>query len=270
MLDDALFNKYRRLIYEKAGISLSDEKKELLNARLGKRLRACGLSSFAEYYDLITRDKNSEEFTQFINSVSTNYTSFFREKAHFTALTDRLLPSLEQGAVAGRRPLTVWSAACSSGEEPYTIAMVLEEYFRGRGNAFQILATDISTRVLDVARRGVYAADQVSPVSRELLKKYFKRGVGRSAGYVKVKPVLQKNIRFQQFNLMGQFPWREEIHVIFCRNVMIYFDRQTQAQLVNKFYDCLVPGGYLLIGHSESISSLEHRFKQLEATIFRK
>ncbi len=270
MLDDALFNKFRELIHRTAGISLSDEKKELLTARLSKRLRACGLTSFAEYYRLITSDQAGEEFTHFINSVSTNYTSFFREQAHFTALTERLLPSLDPLVTAGRRPLMVWSSACSSGEEPYTLAMVLNEYYRGRKNAFQILATDISTRVLNIARRGIYAIEQVNTVPQTYLKRYFMRGVGRSAGYVKVKPILQEHIRFQQFNLMDRFPWRHEMHIIFCRNVMIYFDRPTQQRLVNKFYDCLVAGGYLVIGHSESISSIEHRFQLVEATIFRK
>ncbi len=270
MLDDALFNKFRRLIHQTTGISLSEEKKELLTARLSKRLRACGLSSFADYYKLITSDRAGEEFTHFLNSISTNYTSFFREQAHFSALTDRLLPSLDPLLAGGRRPLNVWSAACSSGEEPYTLAMVLHEYYQGRKGAFQILATDISTRVLDIARRGVYAKEQVATVPQAYLKRYFMRGVGRSAGYVKVKPILQENIRFQRFNLMDRFPWRDEMHIIFCRNVMIYFDRPTQEKLVNKFYDCLVQNGYLVIGHSESISSLDHRFRPVEATIFRK
>jgi len=269
MLNDALFKKFRELIYQKTGISLSEEKKELLNARLGKRLRACGLSSFETYFDLITRDENGPEFTQFVNSVSTNYTSFFRENAHFIAITERLLPALKQQHGNGR-PLNFWSSACSSGEEPYTLAMILDNYFKGSPNAFKITATDISTKVLDVAKQGVYPIDRISNVGAEYLKKYFMKGVGRSAGYVRVRPELQKYISFQHFNLMGSFPWREEMHVIFCRNVMIYFDRETQEKLVNKFYDCLVSGGYLLIGHSESISSLQHRFQQQEATIFRK
>ena len=154
MLKDALFNKFRSLIYEKTGINLSPEKKELLQARLGKRLRACKISSFEEYYDFIIHNQNSAEFTQFINSVSTNFTSFFRELSHFKVLEDSILPQLNSRS-GHRQPLQIWSAACSSGEEPYTLAMVLEDYFqRFPGNGYRITATDISTKVLEQAGKG--------------------------------------------------------------------------------------------------------------------
>lgn len=269
-MNDALFNKFRSLIYQKTGINLSSEKKELLHARLGKRLRACKISSFEEYYDLIVHDPGSAEFTQFVNSISTNFTSFFRELGHFKLLEESLLPQLSVRA-ANRNPLQIWSAACSSGEEPYTLAMVLEEYFqRHRGNGFRIVATDISTRVLEQARNGVYPAERIEKVPEPLLRRYFQRGVGKSTGYFRVKSVIRERIAFQYFNLMERFPWQNEMDIIFCRNVMIYFDRQTQEQLVQKFYNALAGGGYLLIGHSESISSLSHHFRQLEATVFQK
>lgn len=271
MISDGLFQQYRTLIYQKTGINLSSEKKELLHARLGKRLRACGLETYEEYYKLIVNDQGGDEFTQFVNSVSTNFTSFFREQNHFNVLVGTILPALAHRAVTERRPLTLWSSACSSGEEPYTLAMVLDEYFsQERGSGYRIIATDISTKVLDQAKRGIYSLDRIDKVPQAYLKKYLLKGVGKSAGYVKMKPSLREAISFRHFNLMESFPWRAEIDVIFCRNVMIYFDRQTQQQLINKFYDCLTPSGYLIIGHSESISSLEHRFKQIEATVFRK
>lgn len=270
MLNDALFNKFRSLIYEKTGINLSAEKKELLHARLGKRLRACNISSFEEYYNLVVRDQSGAEFTQFINSVSTNFTSFFRELNHFKALENTIIPQIHSLS-ENRRPLQIWSAACSSGEEPYTLAIVLEEYFqRVPGKGYRITATDISTRVLEQARKGIYPADRIDKVPDQFLRRYFQRGIGKSTGFFKVKEEIRQRITFRHFNLMERFPWQNEMDIIFCRNVMIYFDRRTQQQLVEKFYDCLVSGGFLIIGHSESISSLNHRFQQLEATIFRK
>lgn len=269
-MNDALFNKFRSLIYQKTGINLSSEKKELLHARLGKRLRACNISSFEEYYDLIVRDQGGTEFIQFVNSISTNFTSFFREMDHFKVLAEDLLPQL-CARPGNRKPLQVWSAACSSGEEPYTLAMVLDDYFQHNpGNGFRIVATDISTRVLEQAQNGVYPVDRIDKVPEPLLRRYFQRGVGRSAGYFRVKAAVRERITFQYFNLMESFPWQNEMDIIFCRNVMIYFDRKTQQQLVERFYNALVGGGYLLIGHSESISSLSHSFHQLAATVFRK
>lgn len=272
MISDGLFQQYRTLIYQKTGINLSSEKKELLHARLGKRLRACGLQSYEDYFKLVVSDQSGSEFTQFINSISTNFTSFFREENHFNILTGTILPALAGRSASERRPITIWSSACSSGEEPYTLSMVLEEYFlQQRGGAgYRIIATDISTKVLEQAERGVYPMERIDKVPQEYLRKYFLKGVGKSAGYVKMKPVLRQAITFRHFNLMESFPWRAELDVIFCRNVMIYFDRATQQQLINKFYDSLAPSGYLLIGHSESISSLQHRFKQIESTVFRK
>ncbi len=178
---------------------------------------------------------------------------------------------MQRQAAGNKNPLRIWSAACSSGEEPYTLAMVLEEYFlRHPGRGYRILATDISTRVLEQARKGVYPAERMDKVPEQFLRRYFQRGVGKSTGYFRVKAAIRERITFQHLNLMERFPWQHEMDVIFCRNVMIYFDRQTQQQLVQKFYDALVPGGFLLIGHSESISSLSHHFHQLEATVFQK
>ena len=270
-LTDAQFQKFGALIYKKTGIYLKPEKKELLNARLGKRLRACGINSFKKYYDYVVNDKSGEELINLIDSVSTNFTSFFRENSHFDFLTSTVLPDFMTNRKGSRKDLTFWSAACSSGEEPYTLAMVLEEFFEKHTNwRYKILATDISTRVLAQAKRGVYTTDRIAKVPNIFLKKYFQRGTGKSAGYVKVKDTLRQKISFDRFNLMGGFPWQAELDVIFCRNVMIYFNRETQQGLVEKFYNALSPGGYLFIGHSESITSLNHNFKQMDATAYRK
>jgi chemotaxis protein methyltransferase CheR len=172
---------------------------------------------------------------------------------------------------SGGQELFFWSAASSSGEEPYTLAMVLDDFFGKNGaRKVKILATDLSTKVLQKAVNGVYSLEQVGNVPGDFLKRYFQKGVGRSSGKVKIKKTVRDMVKFQHFNLMHEFPWRNEMDVIFCRNVMIYFDRETQQRLVQKFYNCLRPGGYLFIGHSESIASIKHDFKQVEATTYRK
>jgi chemotaxis protein methyltransferase CheR len=267
-LSDVLFQKFSTLVFENTGIFLKPEKKELLNARLGKRLRECRIDSFDAYYDYVQADTSGEELTNLINSVSTNFTSFFRENAHFEYLADEVLPEFSK---SGSSELKVWSAACSSGEEPYTLSIVLHDYKRRNGSfSFSIQATDISTRVLDIARAGVYTDERIRAMPRDILEQYFQKGKGNSAGYVKVKRQLRDSISFKYFNLMGDFPWVEEFDIIFCRNVMIYFNRETQQELVNKFSQCLKPGGYLFIGHSESLTSIEHSFKQVSTTAYKK
>ena len=269
-LTDALFHKFSELIYRQAGIHLKPEKKELLNTRLSKRLRACGIPTFRKYYDFVVNDHSGAELIQLIDCVSTNFTNFFREQAHFDLLTSTILPQF----IAENRQkeeLLLWSAACSSGEEPYTIAMVLEEFLgREPGWRYRIVATDISTKVLAQAERGIYPADRVEKVPPELLHKYFQRGVGQRAGLVRVKERLKRQVEFRRLNLIEEFPWHDELQVIFCRNVMIYFNRSTQEELVNKFHRCLAPGGYLFIGHSESLASIRHMFKQVASTAYRK
>ena len=269
-LTDAQFQQFSALVYEKTGIYLKPEKKELLNARLGKRLRALGLDSFKGYYEYLMRDTGGEELVQMINVVSTNFTSFFRENSHFDLVAGRVLPEMT-ASKRRNREITLWSSACSSGEEPYTLAMVVADYLERHPDwNYRILATDISTKVLAQAERGVYANDRITKVPPAFLKRYFQKGVGSASGYVKVKDVLRSHIAFSRFNLMHEFPWREELDVIFCRNVMIYFNRQTQQELVAKFYRALVPGGFLFIGHSESITGLAHEFVQVDATAYRK
>lgn len=271
-LTDAEFKKFSDLIYENVGISLKAEKKELLNARLGKRLRICNIGTFKEYFQFINRpDQKNLEFVNFLDSVSTNFTSFFREISHFDYLKTTVLPELLQKTSTSGRELFFWSSASSSGEEPYTLAMVLNDFkLLNPSFRYKVLATDISTKVLAIANRGVYSIEQTSKTPVEYMKRYFQKGVGKSSGKVKVKEELRGQVSFQRFNLMDDFPWHEEVDVIFCRNVMIYFDRPTQQLLVEKFYNSLTKGGYLFIGHSESISSLDHKFFQSEATTYKK
>ncbi|PKN21532.1 MAG: protein-glutamate O-methyltransferase, partial [Deltaproteobacteria bacterium HGW-Deltaproteobacteria-3] len=223
-LNDGLFQKFSDLVYEKTGIFLKPEKKELLNARLGKRLRATGITSFKQYYEYVINDRSGDELVHLIDSVSTNFTSFFRENSHFEILSSTVLPAFVKEGRGKNKEILLWSSASSSGEEPYTMAMVVEDFVsRHPGMRYRIMATDISTRVLAQAKRGVYADERVTKVPKPFLKKYFQKGVGNSDGYVKVKDELQRMVHFDRFNLMGDFPWRAAIDVIFCRNVMIYF-----------------------------------------------
>ena len=269
-LTDSEFIKFSDLIYKQAGIFLKPEKKELLNARLTKRLRICQISTFKEYFDFInTPAQQKLEFLHFIDSISTNFTSFYRETSHFEFLKSRVLPELLTNNSGGN--LFLWSSASSSGEEPYTLAMVLDEYSQSvQRMKFNILATDISTKVLGIASNGVYSSEQAAKVPPATLKKYFQKGRNNSHGKVKIKKNIRAHVTFKRFNLMHDFPWNSEMDVIFCRNVMIYFDRSTQETLIKKFYKCLRPGGYLFIGHSESIASIKHVFLQVEATTYKK
>jgi chemotaxis protein methyltransferase CheR len=233
------FLRFRKLIYDESGISLGDQKQTLLASRLSKRLRDLGLTTFTEYYAQVTGDATKEEFTRMLDLISTNKTDFFREPKHFDYLRERILPELEKD-----KRVRIWSSACSTGEEPYTIAMTLYEGVSDPQRwDFKILASD----------------------------RHFLRGRGDSEGLLKVKPHLASMIQFRRLNLMdARFPIKSPLDLIFCRNVMIYFDRPTQEQLVNKFYRYLKPGGHLFIGHSESLQWVEHPFKVMGPTIYLK
>lgn len=261
------FERFRTLIYNESGISLTEQKQTLLASRLSKRLRDLSLHTFSEYYESVTKDPTREEFTRMLDLISTNKTDFFREPKHFEFLRDRILPEL-----AEQRRIRIWSSACSTGEEPYTIAMTLFEHVQNPAQwNFKILASDLSTRVLAKAAAGLYQEDRFRDVPEEVLKRHFLRGRGTNAGLFKVKPHLAAVIQFRRLNLMdGHFPIKNPLDLIFCRNVMIYFDRSTQETLVNKFHRYLKPGGYLFIGHSESLQWVDHPFKSLAPTIYQK
>ncbi len=261
------FKRFQTLIYDESGISLNDQKQGLVSTRLSKRLRELKLSTFSEYHDHVTRDPSREEFTMMLDLISTNKTDFFREPQHFDFLCKEILPQLES-----EKKIRIWSSACSTGEEPYTIAMTLHD---GVSDVTQwdckILASDLSTRVLAKAAAGVYDAERVKDVPPETVRRHFLRGCGASDGMLKVKPHLSAMIQFRRLNLMDeQFPIKNPLDLIFCRNVMIYFDRPTQERLVNKFYRYLKPGGHLFIGHSESLQWVTHPFTVIAPTIYRR
>ncbi len=269
-LKDRDFEKIRRLVYEKCGINLHEGKKELVNCRLGKRLRAGNFQSFAQYYDHVTTEEGTDELVRMIDSISTNLTYFFREDSHFQRLS-AILPSLTDTAVNRvSRKLLIWSAACSTGEEPYSIAIQALEAMNGAPCLVKILATDISTSVLKTAEDGIYPAEKLKKISPDILRKYFRRGTGKWDGYGCVKKEVRGMVSFKRFNLMASPPPAVLFDVIFCRNVMIYFDRETQNALVNRLYNSLVPGGYFFIGHSESLAGLHQHFKYVEPSVYRK
>lgn len=267
-LSDRDFRRFSNLVYEKCGINLHNGKKALVHTRLGKRLRDGGFRDFDDYYRFVRERDNQEELVQLLDAISTNLTSFFREEKHFAFLREQLFPSYVKRK---QKRIRVWSAGCSSGEEPYSLAMSFFEYFGLNGQVeIRIFASDISTKVLSKARTGVYGWDRVSNLKQPFLKQYFQTGTGRQAGNVRVKEFVRERITFERINLMEPFPFGEEFDVIFCRNVMIYFDKKTQERLVNKFHDLLVDGGYLFIGLSESLTGVNHPLRYIVPTVYKK
>lgn len=252
----------RDLVYRHSRINLGPDKHELVSARLGKRLRATGRASVEDYCTLLRSPGGEEELGHLIDVISTNHTYFFREEGHFAALRDVILPDLEKRREKERwQTLRVWSSACSSGEEPYSIAMALDEYFSARpqGWNWQIEATDISSRILTKAQTAIYPSETVSKLGAARTKAYFQVGYGEQEGFYRVRPALRAQVRFHRLNLLeGQPPFAEPFQIIFCRNVMIYFDRPTQEELVRRLKARLAPGGYLLVGHSESLTGIAH------------
>ncbi|MEZ6040344.1 MAG: CheR family methyltransferase [Planctomycetaceae bacterium] len=269
------FKLFRELIYAEAGISMSEAKFQLVESRLQKRLRKLQLNSFSRYYDFLqNEDRNGEERLQMINALTTNKTDFFRENHHFEYMREELLPSIEaQARETGHYKLRIWSAACSTGEEPYTLAMTLLEYF-GAAKAAQwdirILASDVDTDVLANAEQGVYHEDKADEIPADLRKRYFRKEVrGKDTVWV-AGPELKQLIAFRRINFI-ESPWpiNTSFDIIFCRNVMIYFDEPTQDRLVSRFAEQLVPEGHLFIGHSESIMRIEGVYRPLGKTIYR-
>lgn len=275
MTDTILSQNYefiRQLVYEHSRINLGPDKEELVRSRVQKRLRALGLSDFESYCRLLSSPAGEGELTALLDVISTNVTHFFREPPHFEFLAEVLLPELYSSGSATRGSVRVWSAACSSGQEPYSLAILLSDYFsRQRGAAWRIYATDISTRMLEAAQSGIYRRDQVELPNAEWLRTYFQRGTGTWEGHYRVKAPVREQVEFRHLNLFDwPFPWKERFQIIFCRNVMIYFDRPTQEQLVGRLADQLEPGGYLFVGHSESLIGFGHGLKSLRPSIYQK
>ena len=256
------FEIIRQIIYEHAGINLSVGKQDLVYSRLARRLRANGLKTFSDYITLI-EDRNGEEWQTFVNALTTNLTSFFREPHHFPVLADHV------AKLKHRRPIQIWCNAASTGEEPYTIAMTMIDLFESETPPVNILATDIDTNALKKASSGIYTLEQVSKLPKDKLQRFFLKGRGEKAGHVKVHPSLSNLITFRQLNLIEQkWPINGLFDAIFCRNVMIYFDKPTQARILRRFVPLMHNDGLLFAGHSESLHISSDIFRLRGKTVY--
>lgn len=260
------FEQFRRLAYEQFGLDLRNGKEELVSARLGKKLRQLHFHSYQEYYRHVLEDRSGEALAALIDALTTNHTSFYREPAHFAFLRESILPALRD-----RPSIAIWSAACSSGEEPYTLAFsAIEEIGEAAYEKLQILATDISTKVLVNAQKGVYPAARFESMSPLSQRRFLLRGQGRWKDWYQVKPEVRRLVEFRRLNLMENFAHLGPFPVIFCRNVMIYFDKPTQQQLVARLARRLEPGGYLLIGHAESLNAIDHPLRYIKPAVYQR
>jgi chemotaxis protein methyltransferase CheR len=271
-ISNADLGRLRNLIYAKAGINLGPEKKTMLELRLRPRLRLHHLESYAEYFDfLFSEVGQQEELLHLLDAVTTNKTDFFREPGHFEYLVQTALPEIASRRTDGR-PVTIWSAGCSTGEEPYTLAVVLEEYaLTHPGFRFSLLATDLCTTVLAKARLAIYTSDMVTPVSPELRRKYFMRSRDRSSNLMRVVPELRRLVEFRRLNFMdAEYGLADKVDILFCRNVIIYFDRRTQEQILRKLVNQLHPGGYAFLGHSETLHGIDVPLIPTATALYRK
>jgi chemotaxis protein methyltransferase CheR len=260
------FRQISELAYERFGLDLKNGKEALVTARLGKKLRQRGFQSFSEYHRHVLSDSTGEALVELIDSLTTNHTSFLRERAHF-----EILARAANDEFPKIRTLEIWSAACSSGEEPYSIAMCLADALARAGRrAYRILATDISTRVLALARRAVYPAERFRELPEAWRRAYLLRGEGECRGFYKIKPEIAQLVEFKRLNLIEPFSDSRLFHVIFCRNVMMYFDKPTQQDIVQRLSRRLELGGYLFVGHSESLTGVEHELRYVRPAVYRK
>jgi chemotaxis protein methyltransferase CheR len=267
-LTDAEFKRLREIVHARTGIALSDAKRELVYGRLARRLRKLKLTSFAEYCQLV-ESAGSEELQELTNAITTNLTSFFRENYHFEQLSVEALPQIASKRSATRR-IRLWSAGCSTGEEPYSLAVVLREGLARLPNwDIKLLATDIDSKVVATAAEGVYAADRFKGVSAERVRNCFPPVAGRP-GFSAASAELKALITFKQLNLLEPWPMKGPFDVIFCRNVVIYFDKATQRGLFDRMADLQEPGGWLFIGHSENLLNVTRRYKLVGRTVYRR
>jgi len=266
LLNNDVFERFRALIYRECGINLTDHKRALFRSRLQKRLSQLGLTSFQDYYDLVVGEQSDEVITM-LDYISTNQTEFFREPHHFTFLREQVLPEL-----AVEKTVRIWSTACSSGEEPYSIAITLSDAVASPSTwNCRILASDISTRMLTKAATGQYSLERINSLPIDLVRRHFLLGKGNHTEVVKIKPHIANMAVFRRINLMDdRYPIKSLLDVIFCRNVMIYFDRKTQAAVVARLSRYLKPGGYLFMGHSETLQGISGEFHYIAPTIYRK
>jgi len=263
-LSDSEFEQISDLAYRTCGINLKQGKREMVQARLARRIREGNFKSFHEYYTAVMADRTGKEITGLVNALTTNFTAFYREPAHFHFLRQKVAP-------IPHRPLRIWSAACSSGEEPFTIAFsLLEELGEPGSDKVRIFATDISTRALATAEHATYASQRLDDIPAEWLRKYLLRGKAGAQVWYRVKPHIRSMIEFRRLNLMEPFTSLPTFDVIFCRNVMIYFDRSTREELVGRLVERLVPGGYLFVGHSESLNAFDHGLEYIKPAVYRR
>ena len=271
-ISNADFGRLRKLIYHQAGINLGADKRAMLELRIKRRLRSLNLNSYGQYCDyLFAHDGQQDEIVHLIDVVTTNKTDFFREPGHFEFLVRKAVPEFMVGN-ASRRPMLVWSAGCSTGEEPYTLAMVLSEYGLVNPNfRFRVLATDVSTSVLEKAQLGVFSGDTLRPVPVELRRKYFMRSRDPDSNLLRVVPELRRLVEFRRLNLMDEdFGLSEKVDAVFCRNVIIYFDRSTQERILQKIIHYLVPGGYTFVGHAETLHTMDIPLVPVAPALYRK
>ncbi len=259
-------------IQQNVGIQMPESKKIMVQSRLMHRLRTLKLSNYSEYIDYVfNKDKSGNELTIMIDSLTTNKTEFFREADHFSFMTDSVLPDMIN---KGRRSIKLWSAGCSSGEEPYTLSIVLKEFMRthpGTLSGFDLLATDISTKVLDKAVNGIYDLEETDGMSYEMKKRYFLKSRNPEEKLVRVKPEIRSCVTFRQLNFMdSSYPVSDVFNIIFCRNVLIYFDKPTQENIISKFLRHLEIGGYLFLGHSETIFGMDLPLETVAPTVYKK
>ena len=264
-LSDAELSRIVRLVYERSGITLHAGKRALVLARLQKRLRAGGFSSFRDYLAHVERDASGGEITALLDAIATNHTSFFREPQHFEFLRSTVVPLLATGNIR------IWSAACSSGEEPVTIGITLLDALDSQHHArIRILASDLSTRALTVASCAVYAMERVAGIPLDMLRRHFERGLGAQTGQARVAAHVRRQIEYRRLNFLEASDLGERFEVIFCRNVMIYFDRDVQQRVVSLLERHLVPGGYLFISHSESLNGTTHGLRWVAPAVYQR
>jgi chemotaxis protein methyltransferase CheR len=272
VLGDAEFEFLRKFVYEHCGISLGEHKRQLVQGRLFRRLRALSLPGFASYCDLLRNDPQSE-LGELASVISTNVTSFFREVHHYDLLENDLLPRWLQEKRRCNDRLRIWSAGCSTGEEPYALAMVLAEAIEKHGASAtdaKILATDLSPQALDTARKGVYSLERLTGISDDRRRRWMLRGSGEYEGLASVHPRLRELVTIQPLNLLHAWPMKGPFDAIFCRNVVIYFDQQTKQRLFQRYAQLLPVGGYLFLGHSESLHGINDDFELMGRTVYRK
>ena len=263
-LSPSQFQRIIQLLHDHAGIRMREGKEGLVRARLTKRLRALGLPDFDAYLNYVEQEASRREFAEMIDALTTNKTSFLREASHFDFLRDAVFPTLSG-------PVRIWSAGCSSGEEPYTLAMLCNEAFGDSSRRdVKILATDISHRVLATAKAGVYPVELMSDVPNAWLQKYWTRGDTSGKATYTAGPALRRLVHYAKLNLMEKWPMKGPFDAILCRNVMIYFDKATQQELVDRYSALLRPGGHLFVGHSESLTGLTHRLKYVQPAVYAK